>query len=832
MGSGKDEVDPALAAAYAWRTNADDAAPPQRPRAPEAPTAAAPQPAVESDAPADDGLFEARDALAQAVRTAWEAPPREQRRAAAAALRALEKTQIAAAGLDGRGAARLWRLALRHAQRRLRSDRSELPFALGWAQLEPGPELGELLLEFVRADPGPRAWYAFSNSLECVQRLDRVLPDLGAPLAELARDPDPGRRLAALRASGCGVWPAMVEAAHDALRSSFFEERATALELLAGEDEPECRLRPEALAWLVEDLVAHPPCFQDPDDEDRACRYARQLVRALGWLRPAGALAPLRRILAHECAYVRRERPGFDDGFALAALAAAAPEEGRRELLLRAHSRTGLDTRAAVAAAADVPDPLAREALALLADHPAASTRQAACDAWIRRFGEACPPRTLGPYAALLEGPPSDDLERRLLVSDGEPRGRELLLEKVLAEPPSRENAVLLLHLFDGGMRWIPYDRARADELLRRYGEVLGEGLALGVERLPFGYGALDGAVAAVRAGIVPERRHQRLRAAARELLAEGRMLAETHALEVLATLGLSEDDWKRLWDMCFGADSQKHAMARVHLDSAGPCGWFDDRLLVLLARALAGEPVEHASDSFWLARKRCPARLASLFAPHVAALPGAGYSAAANLCCGHAGPLRELLEMPDAQRDAWLETPGDAAYRFAVRTLDPKRRDSDRLLAEAVLQDPRAELPQRLDVARRLARTSVRGIHSEPPPLEQMGVVGRCLPALLDACDLGQLADLLEVFTFCRTRLEPVEPWLVRFVREATAKQAARVMEHMTARSMKRNLPLLGRLLEHARDPAVRASIERALDLPNEAERYWRQAVEEAGEG
>lgn len=822
MARPKDGVDPELAAQYAWRHTLSEDEPKQE----AAPVVEAPLPTPSPEQQRQEEReqrrrTELRDALENEIRVAWRASPGEQRQMLAGVLGLFDDLSLFSVALDGLCALRLWRLVLRHGRRRLKAE--ELVFHLGWVRVAAHPELGDLLVEFVKADPDEHLRHAFAQAMGDVEDLHRALPAAGERLAALIRESGGRRRLTALWVSSCGIWPETIDAAHESLGSRVFEERLAALRLLVGSDPEDCRLRPEALTALIEDLVPHPPSFAEHEAVEDGASYARLLLQALERLRPAAAQAPLEKIIAGDCAYVRKQRTGFDEDFAIAALFSVAPDQARDHLDRLLRTRGSHARHLVLEIGRIAPEAFAREALTALAQDPSPTIPKYVRFWWDHRFADACPTRSgLGPYDALLEGPASEDLQRRLLLLEGDDEAAKKLATKLLAEPPSRENVALLLHLYDAGITWLPTARAERPAVLAPFGEAMADGILLSYERYPLGHDAFDLLIAGAQAGLMAHHA-SRLRELCWTMLRTGKHQRDYQQLALLDALGWQTDDWKALWDLAFDPSNHDQLFAFAHLRDFEPNATLDDRVLDQIGRVLAGANTESLATLLTIGEKRCPDRLRALLAPALDEVARGGEGPVTEICVRYAVFLRRLCGLDTATMGRWLSSPGMAARRIALSTLRPDECPEEGPLAQARLVDVHASLAERCLAARALSFTPLDSVHGEPPPLESMGPIAEHLPALLEACDHDTLADLLGCFLFRRTSLGLLEPAVIRLLREAAPALAASTLDSfISAGRFGGGRPALRRLLLHVRDPELREKIEWALGRGTEAERFW----------
>lgn len=450
------------------------------------------------------------EALAAAVERVWAmAQPRQPREPRGApdpraqeqaALPLLEHASTLGFALTGlvrypRQGVRLVRLLHRYRESLSEETRDSLAAATLWLRFE-HPETAELLIEVASAGD---TWLA--------SRLALPLSSLrrehgGRPFADY---PDFVPRLVEILSAGSS-WSsreialdwlelscsaAAIPALRRSLRLPHIGVRGRALDLLLDKFQPPA-VEEEDVLFLLADLFAHPPPSRALSEPLQL--YAQALLRAIAARRPPGGDELLLRLVRGEGVPRQLASGEFDRHWALRVLAAAYPERALPHVdhFLGAESWARY---AAVRAAEQLPDELARPRLLRGAADGAPFVAESARDLWLERFGSPCPVEPLaGVETALLTGPPSERLASRLLVLRGRSAAaRQAMLEVLLDEAPDAEALALIAFaladdtlLHDRHRRRLPRDLEQlAARLYRRFGSEALRALGLVAGRYP-----------------------------------------------------------------------------------------------------------------------------------------------------------------------------------------------------------------------------------------------------------------------------------------------------------------------------------------------------------
>jgi hypothetical protein len=430
-------------------------------------------------------------------------------------------------------------------------------------------------------------------------------------IARVARMLDDGpsqiARCIAIDASTNPGRSAAVRALRRALRAPHFTLRCRALDEL--EQHFPDQLQAADVVFLLEDAVIHAP----PDfgrslrrTQERASVYfPRMLEGAIVRLRPGGALDPLVRLAEGRCAPQWSLYPIFGEGWALDVLAKVFPEAAA-PLIDRWFRYVSWQRRElATTAAGHLPDELARPRLLLAAGDPVPEVAARAHAIWRERYAEPCPFDPMsGIEAALLAGPPSEQMRSRLAVLRSAPlEARAELAEALLGEAPDPEALVLLLFAAGDSRIWerrlrpgLPaYRQTFCRALIERFGARAVEGLLALAARYPDGgSGWLHTLAELVMDRHMPESTHPILRTGVARRCASPDERLEFDTLEILARLGVPSEQPEaidRLWRMArdpAASGYQRQAAARAFARSAAEIGHLDTAVQAEMEAALA----------------------------------------------------------------------------------------------------------------------------------------------------------------------------------------------------------------------------------------------------
>jgi hypothetical protein len=571
--SKRDVIDPDLRLRFAWRTAATL---PDDPLGQQPPPAVAPEAAEapardEDESEMGEGSAELCEELARRVARVWEMTPRARQAAATHGMLArLEASWIGFMGMTKHPVEvmRLWRLGVRHARVLGKGGRRIL-----WSMpiVVDEPEAVDFLVEVVESDEDELV-----TLLEKTDVLDLVARRGPALCARLVRVIERGETCAAreravrwlVRADRRAAAPPL----RRALREPLVRLRSCALRALM-EMSP-AALTVDDVQWLLDDAVEHPlPRGTAKDARSARKEYAAALLEAVKACPPPEGWRALTAILEGYDTAMDILRDGLDRGWALAALAAGWPERAVAEIdevLARSMPHRRAD---AVAAAALLPEAMARPRLLEAAALPCHEAAERAKDRWFARFGEACPVSPLaGVPVELLDAAPSDALLARLTVVRGaSAEAAAKILGAALAEAPSREALVLLLYsLRDIGAahekagldgfgdvhfvaRLVRGQQVWAGALLRRFGAPAFDGiLAMAAREAQAGGGGdwLDALASLARKGALDEAQRARLRDLAAGLLGDGTTKVAGKACGVFEAVGAPAPAIERLWSL------------------------------------------------------------------------------------------------------------------------------------------------------------------------------------------------------------------------------------------------------------------------------------------
>lgn len=540
-----DELDPRLAAAYAWRilkpgeSLEPEPEPEPTPREDDendgdekadAPTGKQARAAASAKALEElrNDAARACQSLADGVDRAWALPPEQKPIAVDALVESAAKLGIGLTAMQEHPlqSVRLLRLVIACGDRlSSEADEAALGCAL-WLDYT-HPEIIDALLELSRAGDT-----RLGGSLVMALHGDRGkylarIPGASARFAQLLDEgPSQTTRCMALDWLSAAARRDAVPALRRALRCGQFPVCTRALDLLS-RDFPDA-IEPDDVLFLLEDAVTHELPLHDRDDETvNACReYPFILDDVVVRVRPSGGASALMRVESGRCAGESYRDGGLDSAWALSLLAAAYPEDAI-PLIDELQRHLEWDRRVrAVEAAGRLPDEAAWPRLLKAAADGVPEIASQAHKRWLARRAEICPLDPLaGVPASLLQGPPSERLLSRLaLLRTAKLEARAAMAEVLLAEAPSPESLVpLLFAAVDSGL-WerdrrpgFPEDRPDfCRRIIAAFGPCAVTGLLDLAELYPEGrYGWLDTLSELVDKDEVPEPAFPELRAAA-----------------------------------------------------------------------------------------------------------------------------------------------------------------------------------------------------------------------------------------------------------------------------------------------------------------------------
>jgi hypothetical protein len=828
-----DELDPHLAAAYAWRVLK-----PGEQLEPETP--ATPLAAKDGDEPAapDDPeeaasanvLEELRTrgfrgcaALADGIDRAWALPAGKKPSAVDALIESAAKLGLGLSAMQHHPlqSVRLLRLVIACGDGLSgEADEAARGCAL-WLDYS-HPEIVDLLLEMARA----------GDTLLGVSLLMALHGDRGK---DLARIPGASARFAQLLDEGpsavtrCMVldWLAVaarrdaVPALRRALRSGQFPVCHRALDVLS-------RRFPDAVEAgdvlvLLDDAVAHELPLRDRDDETvRACYdYPFVLDDVVVRVRPAGGAEALVRIEEGRCAGESYRHGGLDGTWALSLLAAAYPEDAIPILdELQRHLEWDRRERAG-AAAARLPDEAAWPRLLKAAADAVPEIARRAQKSWLDRRMEICPLEPLaGVPASVLEGPPSERLLSRLaLLRTAKLEARAAMAEVLLAEAPAPEALVALLFAgIDTGL----WDRAKRagfpgdrKEFCRRIVAAFGLRGVTGILDLaalyPEGrYGWLDTLGELVDENAIPEAAFPGLRAAAARRYEATIGRTGYRTLKLLEKLGAPPELVASIWSLSqdqaqddFIRSAAADVLASLPDNGAGLDGVIVGEMTAALATP--DLPRFGRAAAVGVGRK-IPAAVAmslEVLAEHGRRPAPASSTVATLEKCFVA--LIAIDEIPEGWVDEALNHPGTSAFAIAARQAWVKPTpDRRRILREALSNgDPFTEAEAAVTLVR----------------LDEIEGDGAEVDRIVTTAPLARRAELVWMMLYARVSMKRLWPLL----EEILVSSDPEVTEHFhhsihSLAYKKKMASRLRALLPRIVDPVLRDAVELLFEVEEAA--------------
>jgi len=848
--SHRDVLDKEMARRFAWRAPTPgelDELGKAEPEKEPAPAQAAPaKPSEEEVTDAERERWEqaARQCaeLAEQVERVWQMTPRARQEAAAGSL--LERAEALGLYIVGMrdhplAMIRLWRLVVRHYEKMPSRNRRSAVHTLSFAPVSPTHrELVDLLVEAAETGDG---WLTFLLERgPAGDEAGRKLPELGGRLARILDEGKTwGARETAARWLQLGDVREGIGALRRALRQPHARLRWTALEVLL--EEAPAALTAEDVQWLLEDAVKHPlPRGYGSRSYETADGYSGVLVTAVAKVVPPEGHRPLEAIADGEGVYVRKERAGLDEGWALRALAAGYPERALTRIDRELFGTRMWRRRDAVEAAGLLPPELARPRLLEAASGPGPRSADRAKEIWFERFGGECPVDPLaGVQVALLSAPPSEQLLDRLNVlrrASDEAHGA--MLEVLLAEAPedpagglsAQQREALALLLFSLREMNLLHKRpdlprsedAWAELLFRRFGPPALEGLATIAERAALvgvDHGWLAALASLARKGVLPADFVARLRAIARDALLSPAWEGATAPLIVLSNVGPPPDLLDRLWEIVMDRD-ERRGSARWRYPYS--IRWAADSLVAMkdapaLDARLAAEGPEALRARSYVALDRivdigCRRGLPEIFALAarcLAAVDEDPESAETAARCAYALVAGKRLE------EAWkldaLGRPESLQFQIASYLVRQDRSPAVIGALEQALTSPARGGAAAAEAADALVWMKVLGI--DDPRLD----------AILERAPERARASLGGGLLLIGAPLAPLRRHYAGMLRSADDSTAERAFEDLYVKQPEGIWELLAEVLAEGPNPAIRESIEYRLGKPSEAELYWR---------
>lgn len=611
-----DELDRKRAAAYAWgqmpAADGPIAAIDDSPESQRGSEEASPdgEPSVPQDAAASDEDESAFHALrekasrvcagiAAGVEKAWNAAPDEQVELVSKLILQADDLGIGFSAMQDYPLAnvRLLRLAVRCADRLTPEVREAMRGAALWSDAS-DPEIIDLLVEVAESED-QELGDALALSLHTLDSGEIArMPGASARFAELLSDDRSyvTRRLATdwLR---LGATREAVPALRRALRAPHIGLRYRAFDLLE-------RMFPESieasdLVFLAEEAVIHPPPERCSTEEvSRAITYfPDRLESAIVRMRIPEVAESLLKIADLRCAQRYFRIHGFDQPWAIGALAAAYPEIAVRAIDERMRHVEWDRRMLAVIGAGKLPDELAWPRLLELAADGMPAIAERAKERWLERRGEMCPVAPLaGVEAWLFEGEPDDRTWSRLALFRRAPLdARAAMVEVLLGEAPDPAALALLLFAGQDSAVWdqkrrpgLPASRKEyVKALVERFGSKAVRGVCALARRYPEGrWSFLDalGDLAAEKA--LPEDAHGAVVALAVERFAQAAR-AEHTVLSIFASVGMPPEIFDRVWAVSQDPALESYTRAAAS-DALATLPEGDPRLASAIAKAIA----------------------------------------------------------------------------------------------------------------------------------------------------------------------------------------------------------------------------------------------------
>jgi hypothetical protein len=593
------------------------------------------------------------------------------------------------------------------------------------------PEAVELLVEIAKG--GDRAM------ADALLADDEWAPDAGDPAAIVARladviDQGPtheSRAIAIELVARTEPIEGAVSALRRALELPSFAVRSRALHALAAAQP--CRVRAGDLARVLRDLVTHavPDPFTDDEHEDNERIFAEAVLLALERVQrddaptgldqlgtgssdvpsattgPAQALDEAAEALL-DWIDAEHDALWLDAGWATEALAIAFPETAAAMVDHWLKCARSYDRAKALGALVRLPVKLARPRLQRAASDPAPSVRDAARQQWLHRFGAGCPVDVTSLIGAeLLDAPPSERFQSRLLVMHGRvAEARLAMARSLLAEAPDREALVLLLQLVGDDTvsgEPLPLHGVEGQEskewaalIAERFGVLGVQGLCALAIRFPepesFAWMRRLGDL--VERGTIAREHAAPLRTlAAHHMASEDAGMVED-SVRLLALVGAPAELLDRALRLAL--DVELASPSARDLVLAWPDRTIDTRLASELAVAVAERAWERAqrAASMALGRGSPAARVIAQRVLEIAREDEAAVDAAVE--CAYR--LRELKELDEGWALAALRRPESPIFTVAARVW--RKNAAVRGALEAALASPARSGASRADAA------------------------------------------------------------------------------------------------------------------------------------
>jgi hypothetical protein len=829
-----DELDPHLAAAYAWRVlkPGEVLEPEPESAREEEPAGSDPDEAASGSASGGsaNALEELRSkaihvciALADGVDRAWSLPPERRPSAVDALIESAAKLGLGLTAMQHHPlqSVRLLRLVVACGDRLSgEADEAARGCAL-WLDYT-HPEIVDLLLELARAG---------DTTLGC----SLVLALHGERGEFLARIPGASARFAQLLDEGPSVvtrcmvldWLAVaarrdaVPALRRALRSGQFPVCARALEIL--ERRFPDAIEPGDVLFLLEDAVAHELPLRDRDDETvrACCDYPFVLDDVVVRLRPAGGAESLVRIEEGRCAGESYRDGGLDSAWALSLLAAAYPEDAIPIIdALQRHLEWDRRIRA-VEAAGRLPDEAAWPRLLKAAADGVPEIASRAQKRWLTRRTEICPLDPLaGVPASTLEGPPSERLLSRLaLLRTAKLEARAAMAEVLLGEAPSPEALVPLLFAGIDTALWERAKRAgfpeNRKEFCRRIVAAFGPRGVTGIldlaELYPEGRsGWLDTLGELVGENEIPESAFPELRAAAARRFNATIGRTGYYTLKLLEKLGAPPELVASIWALSqdqtedhFIRSTAGDVLASLPENGAG----LDEVVIAEMTAALAIPDLPRFARAAAVGvGRKIPAAVA--MALDALAEHGRGPAETPSIVdalemCFIA--LLAVAQIPEGWVDEALSRPGTRAFAIAARrTWMEPTPDRRRILREALSNgDPFTEAEAAVTLAR----------------LREIKANGAEVDRIVDLAPLAQRAELLWMMLHARVPMKRLWPLLEDVLVSPDPEVTERFHHSIHAIAYKKKMgSRLRALLPRIVDPVLRDAVELLFEVEEPA--------------
>lgn len=856
--SKRDVLDEKLAQKFAWRA----AQPAGVPEPDEPPPAPSPDEAKAEDPEAEREAYEQRSRacaeLAKLSARAWETAPLEaQVEATIALMRRAQKLSFDIVVMQEHPleSVRLWRLIVRHYARLPRGERRGGAHALSFMHVSPLlRESADLLVEV--AETGD-SWLALMMDTGVDgEAIARRHPEIGARFARILDDDAASWAARELAVYGLALaeFRDAIPSLRRALRLPHARIRWIALSILLQLPPP--ALTEDDVLWLLQDAVAHPlPRAISSRSFETSDGYADAIVDAVAKMPPPGGFRPLELIADGGGAHIRRDRSGLDDRWAMRALAAGYPARAVARIDRGLTDHGVWARRAAVEAAAVLPEELARPRLLEAAGDPGYYAAERARELWFKRFESACPVDALaGVNVDLLKANPGDPVspsERffsRLLVLRGSSdEARAAMLEVLLAEAPSGEGEppadltpeqreTLALALFcvsdtrtaPRGPSLPASDDAWTELFMRRFGDAAFEGILALARRegcAGVDHGWLGGLASFGRTRPLTAAQKDRLRDVAVEALTSPAWDGTTAPLRALSSVGAPAGLIDRLWSITMDSPEDDprprvtylyaQHLASTVLAAMKDVPHLDERIAVEGAEARRTRSLKRFGR---MMRLGCQRKLEAAYALSMAFLEKDvdedmdAYEAAST--CAYA--LDEAGRISVEWLLAALERPEEPVFAVVADVVRRHRSPAVFEALERVLESPVRRGASAATAAASLVAMDVM-LPDDPR-----------IPGIVERAPLEPRSGLVGMVVCVGGSFGSLRGHVVELLSCADSDAARTVFEDLYGKQPEGTLEVCEEALARGAHPSIRGGLERLLDKPNEAALYWRDPGDE----